>query len=340
MNRRTSLVLFFCVRLIGVNGWAQDASPNDQARFLAGLPVRGSALESYTRDVAWAEHATALDAAWGKTEQRQMANVRAWAGEYISHAPSTVYYMFSGPDFLYADLFFPNASTYILCGTEPIGAIPDIRKLAPGTLRPGLTNLRGSLKTILGAHFFITKDMRADLQREELGGTLPVLYLFLARLGNTIREVTFVDSPSAGVRLTFTSPSGTPQILYYFKVDLSNGSGGNFLGWCAAQGPGASLVKAASYLMHGDGFSQVRRFLLDQSALIVQDDSGIPLHYFDERWTVRVFGEYVGPIEIFAKYFQPDLLATYRRSNPAPLRFAFGYHTEPQRGMLMLGTRR
>jgi hypothetical protein len=28
--------------------------PNDQARFLAGLPVRGSALESYTRDAAWA----------------------------------------------------------------------------------------------------------------------------------------------------------------------------------------------------------------------------------------------------------------------------------------------
>jgi hypothetical protein len=35
-----------------------------------------------------------------------------------------MFYMFSGPDFLYAQTFFPNADTYILCGIEPIGAIP------------------------------------------------------------------------------------------------------------------------------------------------------------------------------------------------------------------------
>src|SRR5438046_2678852 len=136
MYPRTLYVLFFCTGFLLANGWTQESSPNDQARFLAGLPVRGSTLENYTRDPAWAEHATELDAAWGQTERRQIANVRAWAGNYISHAPSTVYYMFSGPDFLYANSFFPNASTYILCGTEPIGAVPDIRKLAPGTLRP------------------------------------------------------------------------------------------------------------------------------------------------------------------------------------------------------------
>ena len=34
---------------------------------------------------------------------------------------ATMFYMFSGPDFLYADTFFPNASTYILCGIEPMG---------------------------------------------------------------------------------------------------------------------------------------------------------------------------------------------------------------------------
>ncbi len=340
MYQRISLILFICVALLGAHGWTQDSSPNDQARFLAGLPVRGSTLENYTRDPAWAEHATELDAAWERTERRQIANVRAWAGTYISQAPSTVYYMFSGPDFLYANSFFPNASTYILCGTEPIGVVPDIRKLAPGTLRPALANLRGSLKTILGAHFFITKDMRADLQRDELGGTLPILYVFLARLGNSIRDVSFVNSPGAGVRVTFNNRSGATQTLYYFKVDLSNGFGGNFLSWCAAQGPGASLVKAASYLMHGDGFSQVRRFLLDQSALIVQDDSGIPLRSFDERWSLRFFGDYAGPIEIFAKQFQPDLVAAYHRSNPAPLGFAFGYYSQPQRGMLMLATRR
>ena len=35
-----------------------------------------------------------------------------------------MFYMFSGPDFLYANAFFPNASTYILCGIEPVGPVP------------------------------------------------------------------------------------------------------------------------------------------------------------------------------------------------------------------------
>ena len=38
----------------------------------------------------------------------------------------TVLYMFSGQDFLYATSFFPNASTYVLSGLEPVGDIPQL----------------------------------------------------------------------------------------------------------------------------------------------------------------------------------------------------------------------
>ena len=47
------------------------AGPNDQALFLAGLPVRDSALDAYSHDPQWAEHAIEMDKAWGKTERRQ-----------------------------------------------------------------------------------------------------------------------------------------------------------------------------------------------------------------------------------------------------------------------------
>src|SRR3954462_1302673 len=77
------------------------ASPNDQARFLAGLPVRDSALAGYSHDPQWAEHATAMDTAWGKAETRQLAKVRSWSLGHVPGASSsgTMYYMFSGPDF-------------------------------------------------------------------------------------------------------------------------------------------------------------------------------------------------------------------------------------------------
>ena len=43
-------------------------------------------------------------------------------------------YMFGGPDFLYATSFFPNASTYVLAGLEPIGDVPSLTSLVAGTV--------------------------------------------------------------------------------------------------------------------------------------------------------------------------------------------------------------
>jgi hypothetical protein len=86
------------------------------AKFLAGLPVRGTPLENQSHDPAWAEHATDLDRAWERLEKQQLAKIRAWAPEYLGPLygdNGPMFYMFSGPDFLYANAFFPNASTYI-----------------------------------------------------------------------------------------------------------------------------------------------------------------------------------------------------------------------------------
>jgi hypothetical protein len=126
--------------------------------------------------------------------------------------------------------------------------------------------------------------------------------------------------------------------LYYFKTDLSGGKSA-FLSWCAKQGPGLSLLKAASYLMHGEGFAGVRNFLLEHSRVIIQDDSGIPLRSFPKNWKVDCYGRYVPHAEMFEKYHQPDLAAVYAKDpSPPELGFAFGYHWQPERGLLMMAT--
>lgn len=335
--------LLFLISLLAAGLAHAQSGPTltDQARFLAGMPVRDSALDRFAHEQTWVEHATAMDSAFNKQETRQLGKVRAWASGHVPEANSggTMYYMFSGPDFLYANTFFPNASTYIFCGTEPVGAVPDITHIAPDQLNYALAGLRDSMKTMLSFHYFITKEMRADLNHTNLGGTLPILYVFLARTGHPIQSVTYVNSPAQGVKIVFGG--GRPQTLYYFKVDLSNGGGSaKFLNWCAQQGPGVSLVKAASYLMHSDGFSGVRNFLLNNSKVLVQDDSGIPLHNFDKRWTLRFYGKYTEPIELFAKNYQPDLAQAYATNGAQPIDFAFGYHWQLDQGVLMVGERK
>lgn len=338
--KRSLFILFFA--LISTASFLRAGSLDETARFLAGMDVPGSPLAPLTRDPAWLDHARNLDSAWIKKDHFQVRPIRNWM---LANAPeiyanqSPVYYMFGGPDFLYANLFYPQAKTYILAGLEPVGTVPDLTRMDVANLRTDLNALRASMHTVLQTHYFITKDMRAELTRPNLGGTLPILYVFLARLGCTIVDTTYVKVPAEGVRITFTSRGGPPQTLFYFKTDLSGGPT-PFLKWCAKQGPGNGLLKAASYLMHTEGFNGVRNFLLSNCRVIIQDDSGIPLRAFPKTWQVNFYGHYV-PHEEFLKYQQPDLAAIYQKDPPPPdLGFAFGYHWQKDRGLLMLATRK
>ena len=308
---------------------------NDTARFLAGLPVGGdSPLAALTHDPAWKQHADYFGSAWTKLELRQLSKIRGWTGANLRGRGSTVFYMFSGPDFLYADAFFPGARNYVLCGIEPVGSVPDVTKLALG---PALYQVEASLNSVLNYSFFQTKEMRQDFGASQLNGTIPALLVFLARCGKTIENVS--PAQPHGVRIDFNGGS-----LYYFSVDLSNGSveRSGLLSFCARLGRGDSLLKSASYLPPENGFSTIRNFLLDQSDVIVEDDSGIPYHFFDPaRWQVRLYGNYMAPIDIFKQFFQPDLADAYARSSPAKLPFGIGYRGwDPAKSALIVAHRK
>ena len=176
-------------------------TPDETARFLAGLPVRGSALEPMAGQKEWAEHAVEFDRAWKELDTRQLAKIRAWAPEALGAAYTArdpLFYLFSGPDILYAQTFFPNAPTYVLCGLEPVGAVPDVAHLPPTALASGLANLRKSLNSALSFSFFITREMKVDPRHNQLSGTLPILYVFLARSGSHIEKVELLGLDKAG----------------------------------------------------------------------------------------------------------------------------------------------
>ena len=46
--------------------------------------------------------------------------------------------------------------------------------------------------------YFITKDMKVDLQQQNLNGVLPILYVFLARADKSITNVTFGSLSGSG----------------------------------------------------------------------------------------------------------------------------------------------
>ena len=364
------------------------SSPTNPSPIVTQTPVPHSSTEN-----PWFTHSNELDRAWKHTQETQLTAIANWAPSALGspyHQNGTMFYMFSGPDFLYAHAFFPEARTYILVGNEPVGPVPSLNQIPAQALPLALANIRKSLESVLNWSFFITKNMKTDLTQSQLSGTLPLLYVFLARAGCTIESVTPVtinhDGVLAegegkkdegritpGVRIIFQAQSeiadsSTPQhlnsstqMVYYFCTDLSDDgikSTPGLLRFCEEQGRGVSLLKAASYLMHEPGFSRVRQFLLDQSDIIVQDDSGIPFRFFAEQspqpndrrgadsprrseaWNIQLWGPYRGPIDVFKQYWQQDLADEFARTPGGPLPFGFGYQWQPSRSNLMIVSRK
>jgi hypothetical protein len=334
---------------------------NDAARYLAGLPVApGSKIAALTQEPSWQAHARAMNQAFSQLDRRQLNNIRTFRVENIAPVTQqnhTCLYLFSGPDFLYADAMFSECSTFVLQGLEPVDPLPDLATVPPATLAGTLQNIQTSLDTLLSFSFFKTKNMREDFQRSELKGVLPAIYVFMARTGKEIKGIEYLSldkggavvqgfqGATRGAKLSFIdSATGKEKVLYYFTSDLSDDAlkrNPGLLRFCEGLGPANSLLKAASYLLHEGGFETVRNFLLQDSAAILQDDSGIPVHFFTpDRWTLRFFGIYTGPIDLFKKFYQSDLHQYYATSAPKPLTFGFGYRWNSRTSTMFLAVRK
>ena len=269
--------------------------------------------------------------------------------------------MFSGPDFLYANAFFPNATTYVMAGLEPTGPIPDLLRLPRGSVGEALRHIESSLSTILTISFFKTHDMRMTLGANRLSGTLPLLYVFLARTGKTIQEISLIKldeqgmpqpvsapsspgmrNPAHGVKIVFAAADARVRTLYYFGTNIANDGfkASGLAKFCDRLGTGDAFIKSASYLLHSNGFSDVRNFLLRHAMQVLQDDTGIPVSYFaPDKWQLRPYGRYTGPIAMFARNYQPKLTQLFQKGRTEPLDFGLGYQWRVLGSNLLLATR-
>ena len=329
------------------------ATPNDTAKVLAGLPPTSSSpLVPLTSGSAYKDATARFARDWRKFEERHLAAANAWANRELPlvwQKSPVLYYLFSGPDIVYANTFFPDCRTYVLCGLEPVGEVPDLPALGPDKLGSSLGRLYASLGNVMSLSFFKTAEMGSDFRNPGLSGITPVLMTFLARMGKEVRSVDLVavdrdgnerprsstdavgEDLTPGVKIVFDAGAGTPQqTVYYFSTNVSNEGlekNPGFANFCRKLEPGAGLVKAASYLMHTAPFSATRDFLMERCKFILQDDTGIPAAIFAENeWQMRPYGRYVRPIDMFRGYFQKKLAEVHAAGDGVPLDFGVGYY--------------
>lgn len=375
---------------------------NDNARFIAGMKSEeGSDFSKFEKNQDWKKYAAWYNNTWARLEKGQLQKIKSWSEQELVFNNSsivsqpnnannelqspTIFYPFSGADFLYATTLFPSADQYVMIGLEPVGKVPDIRKIPVDFWENYFLALRTAQDDILTASFFKTKDMKVDFRIQELKGTLPILMIFLTRTGNkiiTMEPVQINDSGKVvessfekianhqfnhmnGIRITFEKNNkqtaepvnlkngveieNVQKTLYYFSIDLSDNSlikKPHFESFMNNFWEVVTFIKSASYLMHQNDFSMIRKSILNHSSIVLQDDSGIPLKYFvqkdltiaEQTWSELTFyGAYKEPIRLFKNFYQEDLKKNYADTTKTkPLIFRIGYQNQTNKSNLML----
>jgi hypothetical protein len=278
---------------------------------------------------------------------------------------STLFYPFSGPDILYAQTFFPEADKYVMIGLEPVGSLPKFDLNEVDSLNSYYSKINTSLNAILKFSFFRTVSMSKDLKNTEVDGTLHLLFLFLKRTGNifssakavtvdstgslnylnSFEQLKTLKSNTKGLEICFIDKNQKLKTLYYFSLNAADAglkSNKGFVNYLKNMGSINTYLKGASYLMHKNYFSIIRNIILSQSHQVIQDDSGIAVHYFlndNNKWVYNFFGEYLKPISMFASFYQKDLDSLYKKEGSKNIGLGIGYNFKDKNSNFMVATK-
>jgi hypothetical protein len=330
-----------------------ERQADDAARFLAGLPGRpGSGFSVWEDNPAWRQHRRLLDALWATADAKLIHGLREFQQSELVGEPfdrTSVFYPFSGPDVLTATLCFPRSPVYLLVALEPAGTLPAAAQLARKPLAPYLAAVRTSLSSELGKSFFVTREMDRQFRGQVTDGLLVPILVLLVRADDTILGFRYVrlneegqvverppavpvagEFPNKGVEIEFRAKGdSSTHRLYYFSVNLSNqrlsGNWG-FLHYVTGSPAATTMLKATSYMPHHAEFSMIRDLVVNHSAAIFQDDSGVPYRCFSpDEWNLQLYGAYTRPYGSFRFLEQADLRKAYLTGTVKPLTIRLGY---------------
>jgi hypothetical protein len=345
---------------------ARDA--DDVARFLAGLPgTDGSPYVELQSDPAWKQHRKSLDDAWKRAGDRLISGLAEFQRSELNHQPlerANVFYPFSGPDAITPLVCFPHSPRYVFVALEPAGTLPSSGHIGKKNLNAYLAATRQTMASILGRSFFVTREMDRQFRGQVTDGLLLPILEMLVRTDHTIlgfRYVRLDDSGqlidraadyhaagvigNKGVEIEFRS-DGDQSVhrLCYLSVNLADNrlrDDAAFQKFAATLKGSSTLLKATSYMTHKPEFSTIRDIVVQTSGAVLQDDSGIPYHFFSGGgWRVQLYGGYQRPYGSFRWMEQKDLRAAYQEPGVKRLPMQIGYGFRKIASNMLLAERR
>lgn len=326
-----------------------DAKISNYASLISGI-IPDSMRTQLEDNEKWISIQNAMNEEWERVVTEKILPIQEWRDESpLAQLDTTkLFYPFAGADFLYSNNFFPKTNKIIMIGLEPLGSI-NTDKAIDGDFYEYVRKIKSSLYTSNRSGFFMTLRMGKELHQSDLNGVLPLILFYARRQAFSVSSISYLKMSEEGVESTcdIKEAEGVRVIvtdadqkirktIEYYKTDLSNSGltpDTKFYKFFSRMQNKNVFLKAASYLLHNDGFSNIRDIILNKTTYILQDDSGLPFKYVNnENWETQLYGKYTRPIGLFSRRVQPELRAEFNKRESQPLPFRIGYnisHDEP-----------
>ena len=102
---------------------------NSIAQIIAGNADSNNLFSEVIQSEEYKNFSNAFSQRWKLFDSTRIIKLKSFCKNELSKEISNkeiLFYPFSGPDILYADLFFNNSSKFILIGLEPVGTLPSL----------------------------------------------------------------------------------------------------------------------------------------------------------------------------------------------------------------------
>ena len=333
---------------------------NELANLLAGNKT--DSFTNIQNENYYRNYKKTIHSDWITIQNVSINPVKKWIEtENIGSASdtATLFYPFSGPDFIYAYTFFPFCKNYILFGLENTGTLPDFNKTSPNSVAQYLNNLQHTFRYMNKHGFFVTEHLKNDFTDTLLNGAIHIILFYMGRLNLQIESLKYIYIDNYGkikpiegamneikiidgIQITFQNAGNSfKQTLYYFPVDVSDENlkeYPEFLFFVNNLGSKITYIKSGSYLLHEPGFSQLKKIICKQTVKLLQDETGLSFTDIAANFKYTLYGSYTKTLPDFEKYHQPMLAQAIKNENAKPLPFKLGYGSQLHETVIIAGT--
>ena len=328
-----------------------SAAPPLQGKYQVSAAITSAAFPFLT-----AENKKLADESWAIYQNDHGQPIKEWAkNEVRFERTGTVFYPFSGPDFVTANQLYPDADRYVMVAMQAAGEPALLAPMSPERAQHFQTKFLREWKRFAYNAFFITAELEADrFAKSAHIGITTILTTFALYTGYDVAELyPIAYDPASGQFIKAQGPwnsvrlvlkkNGKTVALDYVSLDLSDQ---NLLvnepmrGWLSHMTQHPMLIKAASHLLQDGNFIVLRDMIIKNAPIVVQDETGVDYAQLKKIGNVQLYGGFSLPFEQFSPHKQQSLAQAYKQATDVkPIPFAFSYNKEHERRSVQIARR-